>query len=56
MLAIAMALNAVELDVIGSRSLRATCRSSRGRAALQLLELLGREDVPVYVGAEKSLL
>jgi purine nucleosidase len=55
-LAIAMALNAPELDVIGLTVVSGNVSVEQGtRSALQLLELLGRDDVPVYVGAEKPL-
>ena len=55
-LAIAIALNAAELDVIGLTLVAGNVSVEQGtRSALQLLELLGREDVPVYVGAEKPL-
>jgi purine nucleosidase len=55
-LAIAMALNAPELDVIGLTVVSGNVSIEQGtRSALQLLELLGRDDVPVYVGAEKPL-
>ena len=55
-LAIAVALNAAELDVIGLTLVAGNVSVEQGtRSALQLLQLLGREDVPVYVGAEKPL-
>ena len=55
-LAIAMALKAAELDVIGLTVVAGNVSVEQGtRSALQLLELLGREDVPVYVGSEKPL-
>ena len=55
-LAIAMALNAPELDVVGLTVVSGNVSIEQGtRSALQLLELLGRDDVPVYVGAEKPL-
>lgn len=55
-LAIAMALNAPELDVIGLTVVSGNVSIEQGtRSALQLLELLGRDDVPVYVGAERPL-
>ena len=55
-LAIAIALNAAELDVIGLTLVAGNVSVEQGtRSALQLLQLLGREDVPVYVGAEKPL-
>ena len=47
-LAIAMALNAPELDVVGLTVVSGNVSVEQGtRSALQLLELLGRDDVPV---------
>jgi len=49
-----MALNAPELDVVGLTVVSGNVSVEQGtRSALQLLELLGRDDVPVYVVAEK---
>lgn len=55
-LAIAYAVNSDELDMVGiTTSFGNTNVDEATRNTLQLLELLGREDIPVYPGAGKPL-
>lgn len=53
-LAILMALRSPEVEVMGI-SVSSEVSREGVRSALQILELMGRDDIPVYVGAENPL-
>lgn len=55
-LALILALNSPELDVIGITTVSGNVKSDQGaRNALKVLKLMGREDIPVYIGEEIPL-
>lgn len=55
-LALILALNSPELDVIGITTVSGNVKSDQGaRNALKVLRLMGREDIPVYIGEEIPL-
>ncbi|RDU37755.1 nucleoside hydrolase [Neobacillus piezotolerans] len=55
-LAIAYAVKSKDIDLVGlTTSFGNTSLEEATRNTLQLLELMGREDIPVYPGAEKPL-
>ncbi len=55
-LALILALNSPELDVIGITTVSGNVKSDQGaRNSLKVLRLMGREDIPVYIGEEIPL-